>query len=128
VNIETFQLSQHVAGLGGSKCRLCGERLEYTFVDLGMSPLRESLLLAREQLDSMEAYFPLHVLVCEHYFLVQLREYVRPEQIFREYAYFSSYSTTWVEHAKTYCAMIKERLAPTPVRCHRSELLDLGDR
>ena len=59
----------------------------------------------------MEPFFPLHVLVCEKCFLVQLKEYVSPEHIFREYAYFSSYSTSWVAHAKTYCGMIVERLA-----------------
>jgi SAM-dependent methyltransferase len=91
------------------RCRLCGEGLRYTFVDLGMSPLCENFLKA-DQLDSMEAFFPLHVQVCEACFLVQLKEYVSPEHIFGEYAYFSSYSTSWVAHAKTYCEMIKDRL------------------
>lgn len=57
----------------------------------------------------MEPYFPLHVLVCGDCFLVQLKEYVSPEHIFREYAYFSSYSTSWVAHAKAYCEMIAKR-------------------
>jgi SAM-dependent methyltransferase len=91
------------------RCRLCGGALEHTFVDLGMSPLCESFL-ASEQLDAMEPYFPLHVLVCGTCFLVQLKEYVSPESIFREYAYFSSYSTTWVAHAKRYCETIATRL------------------
>src|ERR1019366_640587 len=86
-------------------CRLCGGRLEHTFVDLGVSPLCESFLAAG-QLDAMEPFFPLHVLVCGTCFLVQLREYVSPEHIFTEYAYFSSYSTSWVAHAKAYCEMI----------------------
>ena len=73
-----------------------------------MSPLCESFLGA-DQIDEMEPYYPLHVLVCAHCFLVQLHEYVRPEQIFTEYAYFSSYSTSWVEHARRYCEMIKTR-------------------
>jgi SAM-dependent methyltransferase len=90
-------------------CRLCSAPLTKTFVDLGMSPLCESFLAA-DQIDSMEPYFPLHVLVCERCFLVQLQEYVRPENIFSEYAYFSSYSTSWVEHARRYCHMIKNRL------------------
>src|ERR1700744_1467843 len=90
-------------------CRLCGEELRRTFVDLGMSPLCENFLKA-DQLDSMEPFFPLHVQVCEACFLVQLKEYVSPEHIFTEYAYFSSYSTSWVAHAKTYCEAIKERL------------------
>src|ERR1700730_10369165 len=91
------------------ECRVCGMTLVHSFVDLGMSPLCESIL-EFGQLDEMEAYFPLHVLVCGHCFLVQLGQYVNPEHIFRQYAYFSSYSTTWVRHAKSYCEMIKERL------------------
>ncbi len=95
---------------GSSKCcRLCQAPLTKTFVDLGMSPLCESFLAASE-IDRMEPYFPLHVLVCDKCFLVQLQEYVNPESIFTEYAYFSSYSTSWVEHAKKYCHMIKDRL------------------
>ena len=79
--------------------------LTTTFVDLGMSPLCESFLAA-DQIDQMEPFFPLHVLVCDECFLVQLQEYVKPEHIFSEYAYFSSYSTSWVEHARQYCEMI----------------------
>jgi SAM-dependent methyltransferase len=94
-------------------CRLCGSGLEHTFVDLGMSPLCERFL-ASGQLDAMEPYYPLHVLVCETCFLVQLKEYVKPGDIFREYAYFSSYSTTWVAHARTYCEMIGARLGLGP--------------
>jgi SAM-dependent methyltransferase len=91
------------------RCRLCGHSLDHTFVDLGMSPLCESFL-APDQLDAMEPYFPLHVLVCDNCFLVQLGEYVSPARIFAEYAYFSSYATSWVAHAKTYCDMIARRL------------------
>jgi hypothetical protein len=83
--------------------------LTATFVDLGMSPLCESFLTA-EQIDGMEPYFPLHVQVCDSCFLVQLPEFVRPESIFTEYAYFSSYSSSWVEHARKYCHLIKDRL------------------
>jgi 2-polyprenyl-3-methyl-5-hydroxy-6-metoxy-1,4-benzoquinol methylase len=90
-------------------CRLCRSPLTTTFVDLGMSPLCESFLKA-DQIDQMEPYFPLHVLVCDQCFLVQLQEYVRPEHIFTEYAYFSSYSTSWVEHARKYCHGIQKRL------------------
>jgi SAM-dependent methyltransferase len=95
------------------KCRLCGSQLDHTFVDLGMSPLCESFL-TQSQIDAMEPYFPLHVLLCSQCFLVQLREYVSPEQIFCEYAYFSSYSTSWVTHAKSYCEMIVRRLDLNP--------------
>jgi SAM-dependent methyltransferase len=78
-----------------------------------MSPLCESFL-TDDQIDGMEPYFPLHVLVCDRCFLVQLQEYVKPESIFTEYAYFSSYSTSWVEHARQYCLMIKDRLRLGP--------------
>jgi SAM-dependent methyltransferase len=74
-----------------------------------MSPLCESFLQTHE-IDAIEPFFPLHTLVCEDCFLVQLKEYVSPEHIFREYAYFSSYSTSWVAHAKAYCEMITKRL------------------
>ena len=82
-------------------CRFCGTLLKHTFVDLGMSPLCESYI-AEDQLHAMEPFYPLHVYVCEHCFLVQLQEYVRPENIFVEYAYFSSYSDSWLEHARRY--------------------------
>jgi 2-polyprenyl-3-methyl-5-hydroxy-6-metoxy-1,4-benzoquinol methylase len=91
------------------RCRLCDKSLETSLVDLGMSPLCESFLTA-DQIDAMEPYYPLHALVCDGCFLVQLKEYVQPEHIFTEYAYFSSYSTSWVEHARRYCEMIKTRL------------------
>jgi SAM-dependent methyltransferase len=74
-----------------------------------MSPLCESFV-SPDKLDAMEPYYPLHVLVCDNCFLVQLKEYVSPEHIFSDYAYLSSYSTSWVAHAKTYCRMIKDRL------------------
>jgi SAM-dependent methyltransferase len=109
MNIPALDASRASSAHAAPRCRLCGGRLEHTFVDLGMSPLCESFL-APEQIDAMEPYFPLHVLVCKTCFLVQLREYVSPESIFREYAYFSSYSTTWVAHAKAYCEMIQARL------------------
>ena len=101
--------SSHSQALSNPKCRLCHAALTTTFVDLGMSPLCESVLTA-DQIDQMEPYFPLHVLVCNNCFLVQLREYVKPESIFSEYDYFSSYSTSWVEHARRYCEMIQARL------------------
>jgi SAM-dependent methyltransferase len=92
-----------------ARCRFCGAALRHTMVDLGMSPLCESYLTA-DQLDGAEAFYPLHVQVCEECLLVQLQEYVAPEQIFSEYAYFSSYSTSWLEHAEQYVAMATRRL------------------
>jgi hypothetical protein len=82
-------------------CRLCKSELTHTFVDLGMSPPCESYLRA-DQLDQGETFYPLHVRVCTNCLLVQLPEYIPPEDIFTEYAYFSSYSDSWVRHAATF--------------------------
>ncbi|MDX2205225.1 MAG: class I SAM-dependent methyltransferase [Hyphomicrobiaceae bacterium] len=95
------------------KCRHCGAPIEHTFVDLGVSPLCESFVAA-EHLNQMEGFYPLHVKICGNCFLVQLQEYVSPKEIFSEYAYFSSYSSSWVEHARRYCHMIKDRLSLGP--------------
>ena len=83
-------------------CRFCGAGLERTFVDLGMSPLCETYPAAAD-LDRGEVYYPLHAWVCEACFLVQLGEYARPENIFSDYPYFSSYSDSWLGHARLYC-------------------------
>ncbi len=91
-------------------CRFCSAPLSQTFVDLGMSPLCESYLTA-DQLNEMEPFYPLHVKVCEECFLVQLEQYVSAEHIFTEYAYFSSYSDSWLKHSSNYVDMISERLA-----------------
>lgn len=90
-------------------CRFCRAPLQYTFVDLGMQPLCESYL-EPEKLNQMEPFYPLHTYVCSNCFLVQLEEYVTPKQIFSEYAYFSSYSDSWLEHAKNYVEIITDRL------------------
>jgi hypothetical protein len=82
-------------------CRSCGERLDRTFVDLGMSPLCETYL-APDELNRMEAFYPLHVWVCERCLLVQLEEYVAPDEIFSRYPYFSSFSDSWLRHAERY--------------------------
>ena len=74
-----------------------------------MSPLCESFL-REDQLRQMEPFYPLHVFVCERCYLVQLEAFVAPEEIFTEYAYFSSYSASWVEHARLYVESIRERL------------------
>jgi 2-polyprenyl-3-methyl-5-hydroxy-6-metoxy-1,4-benzoquinol methylase len=78
-----------------------------------MSPLCESFLRS-DQTDQMEPYFPLRVLVCDECFLVQLQEYVKPAHIFTEYAYFSSFSTSWVEHARRYCEAVVTRFGLGP--------------
>jgi hypothetical protein len=90
-------------------CRFCRSVLRHTLVDLGMSPLCETYL-TREQLNRMEPFYPLHAQVCDRCFLVQVDEYVGSEHIFGEYAYFSSYSDTWVAHARTYTEQIVARL------------------
>jgi SAM-dependent methyltransferase len=90
-------------------CRFCGTPLEHRVVDLGMSPLCESYI-PPERLDAMEPFYPLNVWVCSNCLLVQLNEYVTPKEIFTEYAYFSSYSTSWLRHASDYTAMAVERL------------------
>jgi SAM-dependent methyltransferase len=79
------------------------------FVDLGMHPLCETFPAA-DEIDQMEPFFPLYCYVCEDCFLVQLKEYVTPEDIFTEYAYFSSYSDSWLAHARKYCEEMTERL------------------
>ena len=94
-------------------CRLCGANLTRTFVDLGMSPLCESYIPA-EQLDAAEVFYPLHVRLCESCLLVQIPAYVSGEHIFSDYAYFSSYSDSWVAHAKQYAEVMTDRLGLTP--------------
>lgn len=91
-----------------SKCRFCGTDLHHTFVDLGMSPLCETFL-QKTQLNNMEAFYPLHVYVCDQCYLVQLDKYVTPADIFSHYAYFSSYSDSWVAHAKKYVDQVTKR-------------------
>ena len=83
------------------RCRLCSTELRHTFVDLGMSPPCESYLTAA-QLDAGETFYPLHVRVCENCLLVQLPAYIPAEDIFSDYAYFSSYSDSWVAHARRF--------------------------
>ncbi|HKQ36253.1 MAG TPA: class I SAM-dependent methyltransferase [Nitrospiraceae bacterium] len=94
-------------------CLFCRAPLQKTFVDLGMHPLCESYV-SEDKLNQMEPFYPLHVFVCEKCFLVQLHEYVSPADIFTEYAYFSSYADSWVQHAKRYTDMIVDRLMLTP--------------
>jgi 2-polyprenyl-3-methyl-5-hydroxy-6-metoxy-1,4-benzoquinol methylase len=90
-------------------CLFCGAPLRHTLVDLGMSPLCESYV-SRDQLNHMEPFYPLHAYVCEQCFLVQLHQYVSREHIFSEYAYFSSFADSWVQHMKVYADAIVGRL------------------
>jgi SAM-dependent methyltransferase len=89
-------------------CRFCGSALSRTFVDLGLSPLCETYPSAAD-LNRGEKYYPLHVYVCEKCWLVQLEEYETPEQIFSDYAYFSSFSDSWLKHCDKYCEAMKAR-------------------
>lgn len=92
-----------------AKCRFCDSPLEHTFCDLGMSPVSNANL-KEEMLRNMEPFYPLHVQVCKKCYLVQLQEFEAPSQIFNdEYAYFSSYSDSWLKHAKVYTEKMIDR-------------------
>ncbi|MDA8017031.1 MAG: class I SAM-dependent methyltransferase [Thermoanaerobaculia bacterium] len=91
-------------------CRFCEAPLIDTFVDLGMSPPANSYL-EESALDGGETFFPLHTYVCRKCFLVQLPEWQTPDAIFSDYAYFSSYSDSWLAHAKNYTEQMRERFS-----------------
>jgi len=97
----------------GPRCRFCESPLRHTLVDLGMSPLCESYVSVGD-LNRMEPFYPLRVYVCDSCYLAQLEEYVSPEAIFTEYAYFSSYADSWLRHAKSYTDMMAERFGVGP--------------
>jgi len=93
------------------KCRFCGNTLERVLIDMVNAPPSNSYL-TKEQLNEPEVCFPLKVLVCENCWLVQIDEYKSSDEIFCEdYAYFSSYSRSWVKHAENYVEMICKRLS-----------------
>jgi 2-polyprenyl-3-methyl-5-hydroxy-6-metoxy-1,4-benzoquinol methylase len=96
----SFEAARRVAQIG-ARCRFCATPLQHSLVDLGLSPLCQTHI-EPAQLSSSEQFYPLHVLVCDQCWLVQLQEFVTPAEIFSEYAYFSSYSDSWVEHARRY--------------------------
>ena len=100
---------QPLASGESPRCRFCDSPLRHVFVDLGMSPLSNSYIKPSD-LARMERFYPLVVFVCAQCFLVQLEEFESPDQIFSDYSYFSSFSETWVEHARAYTDMIVERL------------------
>ncbi|HEY9688064.1 MAG TPA: class I SAM-dependent methyltransferase [Coleofasciculaceae cyanobacterium] len=91
-------------------CRFCKAPLTHSFADLGMSPLSNSYIRP-ERVDGMEPFYPLHAYVCENCFLVQLGEFESPEYIFGDYAYFSSYSDSWLAHCKTYSQSMVRRFS-----------------
>lgn len=105
----------------GYHCRFCHEPLRETFVDLGLSPLCETYIDVT-RLSAPESFYPLHCFVCEKCFLVQLPEHVGAGEIFEEYAYFSSYSDSWLAHAKTYVDDITARLGLS----HQSSVVEVA--
>jgi len=111
--VTTLEISAEETAAPGDACRLCGAPLERLVVDLGTSPLCESYIRP-EEYDRMEPFFPLRVFVCERCLLVQLRDYVGSEAIFGDYAYFSSYSDSWVRHAERYVETVTERFGLGP--------------
>ncbi len=93
-----------------STCRFCNTPLNYTAIDLGVSPLCQSQI-APDRLDCMEPFYPLKAMVCDNCHLMQLDEFVAPDEIFGEYAYFSSFSDSWVAHAKRYAHRMIDMLS-----------------
>lgn len=104
-----------------NKCRFCGRQGLHTFVDLGMSPLANSYLKS-EQLKKMEPFYPLHCFVCEICFLVQLEEFESPKRIYADYAYFSSYSDSWLLHAQKYVKVMIEKESLST----QSQIVEIG--
>ncbi|NUO97889.1 MAG: methyltransferase domain-containing protein, partial [Nonomuraea sp.] len=95
-----------------TSCRLCGSDDLVSVVDLGATPPCE-LFLTEEQLDRPELTYPLHLRVCTSCWLAQIPPLITPEETFTEYAYFASYSASWVEHARRFVDAAVERLKPS---------------
>ncbi len=92
-----------------SKCRFCNTKLEHSVIDLGMSPLCQKHVKP-EHANDMEKFYPLHAYICDNCWLMQLEEFATPDEIFAgEYAYFSSYSESWLEHARRYTERMTEQ-------------------
>lgn len=99
--------------MNSGTCRACGAELKQTFVDLGLSPLANSYVPAEKTREG-EIFYPLHVYLCDHCYLVQLEEFETPEAIFSNYAYFSGFSTSWLRHAENYAVAMKDRFGLGP--------------
>ena len=109
VAAATADLQSNPVEPPASPCRFCGAPLDFTFVNLGTSPLCQDHVRPHE-FNRAEAFYPLHARVCRECFLVQLDEFVTSEEIFQnDYAYFSSYSASWLRHARRYTDMAVER-------------------
>jgi SAM-dependent methyltransferase len=103
-------------------CRFCGAGLVHTFADLGMTPISNAFLKA-DQLNRMEPFYPLHAYVCGGCFLVQLEEFESPQKIFGDnYAYFSSYSDSWLDHARRYTEQMIGRFGFGP----KSQVIEIA--
>jgi 2-polyprenyl-3-methyl-5-hydroxy-6-metoxy-1,4-benzoquinol methylase len=102
-------------------CRFCNESLTNIFADLGTSPLSNAFL-TKEMLSNLEKIYPLCAYVCDNCFLVQLPEFEKPENIFEDYVYFSSYSSTWLHHAENYVNMMIERFSFN----ERSQIIEIA--
>jgi SAM-dependent methyltransferase len=100
-----IEADARIGGMPDRNCRFCKAKLSVTFADLGMSPPSNSYLKPG-QLNAMERFYPLHARVCEACKLVQLEEFESPAEIFSEYAYFSSFSASWLKHAERYVEMM----------------------
>lgn len=96
--------------MSAGTCRACGAELKQTFVNLGLSPLANSYVPADKVRDG-EIFYPLHAYVCDRCFLVQLEEFESPEAIFSNYAYFSGFATSWLQHSETYAVAMIRRFA-----------------
>lgn len=94
-------------------CRFCRSTLGEPFLDLGCTPLANSYI-SQEKFHEEEASYPLRVFVCESCFLVQLCDFLKAKEIFTDYAYFSSYSESWLAHAKAYVESVSERFQLGP--------------
>ncbi len=91
-------------------CRHCGMPVKHSFCDLGMSPMANSYL-TEDQVDNAESFYPLHAFVCSNCLLVQLDEFEAPDSIFSDYLYFSSYSQSWLDHARSYAEAVIDRFS-----------------
>ena len=99
--------------MSNQTCRFCHSDLKHTFIDFGVSPLANSFIKEKE-LCKKESFYPLHAYVCSNCFLVQIGEFESPEHIFNEYAYFSSFSDSWLAHAQNYVNMVLHRFELGP--------------
>jgi len=94
-------------------CRNCGSTADIEMVDLGMSPLCQDFL-SEDRINTSETFYPLRVMVCGTCYLAQLDEFASPDEIFSEYAYFSSYSDSWLDHSRRYAGDMIDRFQLTP--------------